>query len=101
MVGLLELAPQLERPLRALPVQATTLHVLSSVNEAVEEAAQLDRSAGLFGALGALGDPKVKRALGFLLEVAKRLGSALDEPPRSLPSPSKKKKRKKKRSKAS
>lgn len=85
LIGLIELAPQLERPLRALPVQAATIHVLSAVNEAVEKAAGQDRSLGLFGTVGALRDPEVQRAVGFLMGVAKHLGRALDEPIAKLP----------------
>ncbi|NVB40872.1 DUF1641 domain-containing protein [Pseudenhygromyxa sp. WMMC2535] len=88
IVGLLELAPQLERPLRALPVQPATIHVLSSLNEAVESATANVHSVGLFGTVGALRDPQIQRALGFMLEVAKRLGHALEQPIAALPAES-------------
>ena len=79
------LAPQLEPALRALPVQPGALHVLSSLNRAVEDASRSTRSVGMFGALRSLRDPDVRLALGFLLEVAGSLGRALAETPRSLP----------------
>lgn len=87
LIGLIELAPQLERPLRALPVQPATIQVLSAVNEAVEEAAHTTRSLGLLGTVGALRDPEVQRAVGFVMQVAKNLGRALDEPSKALPAP--------------
>lgn len=75
--GLVELAPQLERPLRALPFQPHTLEVLKTLNEAVESGATQERRAGVFSLLGALRDPEIQRATGFLLYVAHELGSHL------------------------
>lgn len=39
------------------------------------------RSVGVFGAIGALGNPDVQRALGLLLDTAQALGSALQAQP--------------------
>lgn len=75
---LVRLTPNLERTLAALPVQDRTLDVLRTLNAAVEDAAGQKRSVGMFGALGALGDDRVKRALGFALTVAERLGETLE-----------------------
>jgi uncharacterized protein YjgD (DUF1641 family) len=79
LLKLVDLAPSLERPLSALPVQPNTLDVLRTVNEAVEEMATHRKSVGMFGMIGALRDPDVQRALGFGLEVAKRVGAHLNE----------------------
>ncbi|MEO0322385.1 MAG: DUF1641 domain-containing protein [Myxococcota bacterium] len=82
---LLELAPSLVAPLEALPVQTRTLHLLASVNEAIEAAAENPPRKGAFGVLGALRDPDVQAALGVALEVARRAGAALRQgPPKEL-----------------
>jgi uncharacterized protein YjgD (DUF1641 family) len=44
----------------------------------VEARAKKPEQVGLFGALGKLGDPDVKRAVGFTLSLAKRFGQLLD-----------------------
>jgi uncharacterized protein YjgD (DUF1641 family) len=44
----------------------------------VEARARKPEQVGLFGALGKLGDPDVKRAVGFTLALAKRFGQLLD-----------------------
>ncbi|MEM1022929.1 MAG: DUF1641 domain-containing protein [Myxococcota bacterium] len=80
LLKLVALAPALEPPLSALPVQERTLEILRNVNEAVESSAANQKSVGVFGLLGALNDPDVQRALGFALEVSKKLGAHLREP---------------------
>ncbi|MGF1510888.1 MAG: DUF1641 domain-containing protein [Myxococcota bacterium] len=82
LLKLVDLAPALERPLSALPVQPNTLDILRAVNEAVEEVSTQKRSIGLFGLLSAIRDPNVQRALGFFLSVAERVGEHLDERPK-------------------
>jgi uncharacterized protein YjgD (DUF1641 family) len=84
--GLVELAPQLERPLRALPFQPHTIDILKTLNEAVEAGATHERRAGVFSLLGALRDPEIQRATGFLLYVAHELGSHLSQSNGGLPS---------------
>ncbi|MEM1416910.1 MAG: DUF1641 domain-containing protein [Myxococcota bacterium] len=82
---LLELAPSLVGPLEALPVQTRTLHLLSTVNQAIEAAAEAPPRKGAFGVLGALRDPDVQAALGVAIEVARRAGQALRQgPPKEL-----------------
>lgn len=79
LLKLLRLAPQLEPPLSALPVQPHTLELLRTVNEAVEaELSSEPKSVGMFGALAALSDRRVQRALGFGVAVAQRLGQELE-----------------------
>ncbi|MEO1229770.1 MAG: DUF1641 domain-containing protein [Myxococcota bacterium] len=84
---LIQIAPNLAAPLEALPIQERTLEVLRIVNQAVEEAASEKSELGAFGLLGALGNRDVKRAAGFGIGVAKRLGYRLDSP-QALPDPS-------------
>lgn len=84
LLKLVALAPALEPPLSALPVQDRTLEILRTVNEAVESSAASKKSVGLFGLLSALGDPDVQRALGFALEVSKKLGAHLGNPQKRL-----------------
>ena len=81
---LLELAPSLAKPLRALPVQARTLRLLSTVNDAVEEACAEPVRRGPFGAPFALRDPNVQAFIGMGLEVARRAGNALRKSPKEL-----------------
>ena len=80
LLKLIDLAPALERPLSALPVQPNTLDVLTTVNQAVEDLAPSAQSVGVIGVLKAFNDPNVKRALGFALAVAERLGRHLNAP---------------------
>ena len=82
---LVRLAPNLAPALASLPIQPNTLDILRTVNQAVEEAATVKRSVGLFGAIGALNNSKVQRALGFAVLVAERLGAHLDDPQLRLP----------------
>jgi len=84
LLKLVALAPSLERSLSALPVQDHTLEILRTVNEAVESSATSKKSVGLFGLLSALSDPDVQRALGFALEVSKKLGAHLGNPQKRL-----------------
>ncbi len=79
LLKLVDLAPILERPLSALPVQERTLGVLRSTNQAVEEEAARAKPVGLFGLIGALRDPDVQMATGFVLALAKRIGAHLKE----------------------
>lgn len=61
------------------------LSVLEQAARALTRAAEQQPPAvGPLGALRALGDPGVQRALGFLLEVARGLGQGLAEPRRAL-----------------
>ena len=83
---LVRLAPNLAPALSSLPIQPHTLDILQTVNQAVEEAATQKASVGLFGALGALNNAKVQRALGFAVTVAERLGAHLENPQPRLPS---------------
>ena len=80
ILQVIAMAPRLRRSLAALPTEGATLGLLASVNRAVAEAAQEKRSAGVFGSLSALRDPKVQRVMGFLFDVAERLGTKLDDP---------------------
>ena len=81
---LVRLAPNLAPALSSLPIQPHTLQILRTVNEAVEKAATEKASVGLFGALGALNNRKVQRALGFAVQVAERLGDHLENGPKQL-----------------
>jgi uncharacterized protein YjgD (DUF1641 family) len=47
--------------------------------------AEASPRVGAFGALRALGDPDIQRALGFTLQLASRFGAALKEVPPALP----------------
>lgn len=78
LVQLMQLTPNLAPALSSLPIQQRTLLVMRTLNEAVENAAKLDRKEGLFGAMRAMSDPSVQRAIGFALNVAARLGEHLD-----------------------
>lgn len=60
-------------------LEPSTLRVVSKLGEAMAEAQNSERSVGMFGMLGALGDPDVKRATGFLLDMAKHLGKNLSK----------------------
>ena len=75
----LALAPTLVPVIEALPVQPRTLEVLKTVNQAVEETSSRPREVGALGLLRGLGDRDVRRALGFALDVASRLGARLDD----------------------
>lgn len=86
LTRLVGLAPNLAPALASLPIQPHTLEVLRTVNEAVEKAATERRNVGLFGAIRALNDIKVQRALGFVLNVAEQLGHHLLTAPRKLSS---------------
>lgn len=76
---LIELAPALAAPLEALPIQPRTLDVLRTINAAVEAASGEKASLGPFGLLGALSKKEVRRAAGFGVGVASRLGRHLEE----------------------
>ncbi|MEM9189403.1 MAG: DUF1641 domain-containing protein [Myxococcota bacterium] len=78
---LLELAPTLVPVLEALPVQPRTLELLRAVNQAVEEASLEPSPIGPIGLFRALGQPDARRASGFLVAVAQRLGAHLALPP--------------------
>ena len=82
---LVRLAPNLAPALSSLPIQPHTLQILRTVNEAVEQAATEKASVGLFGAIGALNNRKVQRALGFALQVAERLGDHLESDSKKIP----------------
>ena len=57
-----------------------TLDALSSVARSMKEAGDGEpRSVGLFGALGAMRDPDVRRALGYALTVAEGFGRGIGE----------------------
>ena len=77
LLRIVELTPELERSLAVLPRQQATLDLLAGLNQAVADAAASPGQAGLFGVIGALGDQDVKRAAGFTIAVAKRLGRDL------------------------
>lgn len=79
LLGLMRLAPQLERPLRALPVESATLDILKTLNRAVEQSTEHAQKVGAWGAFAALRDPHVQRSLGFLLKVASQLGHHLED----------------------
>jgi uncharacterized protein YjgD (DUF1641 family) len=82
LLKLVKLAPQLEPPLSALPVQPHTLELLRTLNESVEsELTSEPRSIGVFGGLRALSDRRVQRALGLAVAVAERLGERLEQAP--------------------
>ncbi len=86
LTRLVGLAPNLAPAFASLPIQPHTLESLRTVNEAVEKAATERRNVGLFGAVRALNDIKVQRALGFVLNVAEQLGHHLQTSPRKLSS---------------
>jgi Protein of unknown function (DUF1641) len=75
---LIDLAPGAVEVLEALPTQAATLRVLTTLNAAVAEAAAAPQALGPWGLLRALREPEVQRAAGFGLEVARRLGRELE-----------------------
>jgi hypothetical protein len=58
------------------------LHVISEAGRALAQASRHEPPrVGAFGALRALGDPDVQRALGFLLEVARGVGKSMATAP--------------------
>jgi uncharacterized protein YjgD (DUF1641 family) len=65
-----------------------TLGVIGKVGGAMQHARDSKGQVGAFGALRALSDPKVQRALHFAIELAKHFGASLDEPA-ALPGESK------------
>ncbi len=60
-------------------LEPSTLRVMSLMGESMGKAQLNPSSVGLFGVLGAMGDPDVKRAVGFLLAFARHLGKNLPD----------------------
>ncbi len=60
-------------------LEPSTLRVVSLMGESMGKAQNNPQPVGLFGLLGALGDPEVKRAVGFLIEMARHLGKHLPD----------------------
>lgn len=83
--GLIGVLPKLRPVLEALPAQSATLNVLTSLNRAVAESSNETGQLGLFGLLGAMGDPNVQRAAAFGVAVARRLGKSLESGHAQLP----------------
>jgi len=84
LTELVKLAPNLAPALASLPIQPRTLAILRNLNQAVESAATQPAQVGLFGAMRSMSNPKVQRALGFLLTVAEQLGEHLEQAPKQL-----------------
>lgn len=59
--------------------------MLTTLNQAVEDAAAQPDRVGAWGLFRTLGDPDVQRALGFGREVARRLGATLEREDKQLP----------------
>lgn len=72
--------PALSRLLDAT-ADATTLATAEAATTALVEARKAPaEQVGLFGAMGKLGDPDVKRAVGFTFALARRFGRLLEKP---------------------
>ena len=71
-------SPELDALLSSGMLDPKALKVLGYTARAVADAAEKESpQVGLFGAMGRLGDPDVKTAVGFLLQVAGSLGRTL------------------------
>lgn len=73
-------APALARLLDAT-ADATTLATAEAASTALVEARKAPaEQVGLFGVMGKMGDPDVKRAVGFTFALARRFGQLLEKP---------------------
>ena len=73
----LRTAPQLRALFDSQMLAPPTVEILSRTAESLRAAGQAPpKKVGLFGALGALNDPDVQQALGFLTAVAKQFGQS-------------------------
>jgi uncharacterized protein YjgD (DUF1641 family) len=86
--GLAELStsPEVRNLLQSGMLNPQAVKTLGQAAEALADASKApQRQVGVFGALRALGQPEVQRAIGFLMNVAERFGQSIDQPP-ALPS---------------
>lgn len=86
-LGRLVNAPEFEALLQSGVLGAGALDVMGRAAEALADAREAPDRVGLLGALGALRQPDVQRALGFALRFARAFGGALDTPAARLPAP--------------
>jgi uncharacterized protein YjgD (DUF1641 family) len=85
LVQLFDSLPALTATLLALPTDKGTLAVLKAAGDAVSDVVkQGAQPLGVFGALRAIADPEVRRALGLGVGVARALGGKLESPLKQL-----------------
>jgi uncharacterized protein YjgD (DUF1641 family) len=85
LVQLFDSLPALTATLLALPTDKATLAVLKAAGDAVSDVVkQGAQPLGVFGALRAIADPEVRRALGLGVGVARALGGKLESPLKQL-----------------
>jgi uncharacterized protein YjgD (DUF1641 family) len=87
LAQLFESLPALTETLLALPSDPSALAVLKAAGDAVSDVVkQGTQPLGVLGAMRAVTDPQVRRALGLAVGVARALGGKLDSPAKRLAS---------------
>lgn len=87
LAQLFESLPALTETLLALPTDPGALAVLKAAGDAMSDVVkQGTQPLGVLGAMRAMTDPQVRRALGLAVGVARALGGKLDAPAKQLAS---------------